>query len=792
MSRLQREYDDLEEIGRGGFGVVYRARCIAKGKKWSGKNIDITKKTAFRIGLELEALSKLIHVNIVKFYDQFQEDGAQYIIMEYCKHRSLRDYVKQNGRLANFSAAYILRQLIRAVKHIHEHDMMHRDLSAGNILISSIREDKLYVKLADFGLVTKFREGDIARTMLGTPGYIAPQVYNRHYNQKADVYSLGGILYLMLTGNDPPRDREVNPFEKKVISLEGATLIQSMMEPNEERRISLGDILMSDFMRKVDGTSLPISRSRETSRDRDCQTAHISPAVVRAHSARPTASGCKRIIKDSAFESGESTHLYYRRPSLDYYCNESAGINCHNAYLENQCVHCGKCQSLERRSKSSDIRRIEQRTTPIEPVGANLKQIKGSSGDSSKTTAALTWPINVLRLAPSETIRKAGRFTFQKNGTIIYETFIRHRSQSFNRNGVINDEMLVKWIATVKKTTNGAQDFSVFCQPDNYVANKKIPSLPDDSRNYCSLKQLQNTVDKVDEIAVELYRRILDEVSAVGARVVKIIFKPSSNSVARLMENGDFRVKFQDGRLAILKKSADSIVITNNKTPASLSNDERCMFEYAHKDALLVETFLENAPLKSVKSFPFHFSNNSQFIANEAIETIKEKNLLEQQTNHMISEGLGTPVQQLTGKKCQSMDYVPRQSRAPLRTRNISLNSNNDVEIIRKTRKANCSSPENLQLTWRQPRMLSDGEYILGYQKKDGIQIPTRIILNDPKIALELRISCNDPKVFVFKEDGREQRFRFNGIDYACVPAAAHDLLFTLYQKRQKASLNYG
>ncbi|VDO58796.1 unnamed protein product, partial [Onchocerca flexuosa] len=186
----------------------------------------------------------------------------------------------------------------------------------------------------------------------------------------------------MLTGNDPPRDHEVNPFEKKIISLDGATLIQNMMEPNEERRISLGDILMSNFVRKVDGTSLPISRSRETSRDRDCQTAHISPAIVRAHSARLTASGCKRIIKDSAFESGESTHLYHRRPSLDYYCNESTGTNCrHNAYLANQCVHCGKCQSLERRcgrSKSSDVRRIEQRTTPTEPVGANLKQRKGN------------------------------------------------------------------------------------------------------------------------------------------------------------------------------------------------------------------------------------------------------------------------------------------------------------------------------------------------------------------------------------------------------------------------------
>lgn len=63
----------------------------------------------------------------------------------------------------------------------------------------------------------------------------------------------------------------------------------------------------------------------------------------------------------------------------------------------------------------------------------------------------------------------------------------------------------------------------------------------------CSLKQLQHTTDKVDEIALALYRKILDEVSAVGARVVKIIFKPSCDSTARLMENGDFRVKFQDG-----------------------------------------------------------------------------------------------------------------------------------------------------------------------------------------------------------------------------------------------------
>ncbi|CAG9531389.1 unnamed protein product [Cercopithifilaria johnstoni] len=820
MNRLQREYDNLEEIGRGGFGVVYRARCIAKGKEWSGKyvaikKIDITRATTFRVELELEALSKLVHDNIVKFYDQFQEDGAQYIIMEYCKYRSLRDYVKQNGRLSDFSAAYILRQLVSAVKHIHERNMIHRDLSAGNVLISSIREDKLFVKLADFGLATNFRKGDVARTMLGTPGYIAPQVYNRHYNQKADVYSLGGILYLMLTGNDPPRDREVNPF-KETIALESATLIQSMMDPNEERRITLGDISLSDFMRKVDGLSLPISRSRETSRERiiyrDCQTAHISPVIVRAHSARPTANGHKRITNDSAFESGESAHPYRRRPSMDYYRGESTGItNCrHNIYLENQCAHCGKQQSLERkRGREIDVyesngmrhsSRAERRPVLVTPVDTNLKEIRKNIGDhSNKTTAELAWPIDVSRLESSESIRKAGRFILQKNGTIVYEANIRDRSHSINRNGSINNEIMVKWIATVKKTTNGAQNFSVFRQPDSDfpATNKEIPSLPADAkihRNYYSLKQLQHTTDKVDEIAVALYRKILDEVSAVGARVVKIIFKPSCDSTARLMENGDFRVKFQDGRLAVLKKSANSIAVTtSNKDLASLSNEERCMFECAHKDALLVETFLEGAPFKIVKSFPFHFSNSSQFITNE----VAEKNMAGQQANRMISERFSVPTQRLSGKKCQSTDYVPKQPRAPLRSRNISSlsrNSDNGVKIIPKIRRASCSSPENLQLPRHRPQMLADGEYILrGQFDKNGVQVPTRIILNDSKVALELRISSNDPEIFVFKENGYEERFRFDGINYGCVPVAARDLLFTLCQKRQKlkTSINY-
>uniref|UniRef100_A0AAF5Q7G5 Uncharacterized protein n=1 Tax=Wuchereria bancrofti TaxID=6293 RepID=A0AAF5Q7G5_WUCBA len=98
------------------------------------------------------------------------------------------------------------------------------------------------------------------------------------------------------------------------------------------------------------------------------------------------------------------------------------------------------------------------------------------------------------------------------------------------------------------------------------------------------------------------------------------------------------------------------------------------MFECAHTDAyaFLLETFFESAPLEIVKSFPIHFSNNSQFITNEMTEIPKEKNLTEKQANHVISERFNAPTQRLPTKKCQSTDCMPMQHCcALLRTRNI-------------------------------------------------------------------------------------------------------------------------
>ncbi|VDN35529.1 unnamed protein product, partial [Cylicostephanus goldi] len=179
-------------IGRGGFGVVYAA-TQPNGERVALKKI-CSRAAAERIKNEIRAIRCLRHPNIVQFFEDFVEGGDTYVVMELCPLGSMRAYVKKNGPLSDKAAAYVLRQIICAVKYMHREGVLHRDLSSGNVLISRIfSPEKISVKLCDFGLATHLRKGETACTVVGTPGYIAPQVFKQEYDQAADVYSMGGV-----------------------------------------------------------------------------------------------------------------------------------------------------------------------------------------------------------------------------------------------------------------------------------------------------------------------------------------------------------------------------------------------------------------------------------------------------------------------------------------------------------------------------------------------------------------------------------------------------------------------
>ncbi|VDM44887.1 unnamed protein product [Toxocara canis] len=758
-------YENLEEIGRGGFGVVYRAKCIAKNKAWYGnivaiKKIDISKVPGFRVGLELQALANLHHESIVDFYEEFRENGAQYIVMEYCKHGSLRDYVKKNGKLSDQCAAFILRQLVNAVKHIHSNGMMHRDLSAGNVLISSMRNGKFRVKLADFGLATLLRQGDVTGTIVGTPGYIAPQVYGRSYNQKADVFSLGGILYLMLVGKDPPREQNITKeLDLGILSEEGAELIRQMMHPDENRRIILQDIRMSAFSRMADEFDY-------------YQLSYAQPVRMRAHSAQPRVTSNTKPNKESGFESGDVEFANVRRQSFENTCR-------HSLYDGSICQRCGLRRSRERRIEGipstscspvgvhaynglERLGRLERRVHGSRRMlsDARMSSTRGitiGSGVSGGTANVKLWPLDISRIAPNKMIIGAGRFFFNVNGTLVYEVAGKHRSVSRECHGI--DECIACIVVVETKAANG-QVMSIYSTAKNTpFPHADDPPLHLDRacyKIYRSFEELQ-----LNSSHMRFYRQIVEATKRLG-------------------------------RLAVQKRGTDSISVSDDGTSkATLSDEEMRLFHHSRSDALEMEQLLEKGAFLCVKPFPFHFSNASLFTT--AAVADKRPSDKENAQRTVVSERAVNRRPSLS-KFC-SEESNGRLSRKPLGT--IAINSHiDDGHNVQRKSNASCGV-ENQQPVletypedFAAPRILREGEYKLRAQRDSlGKRIITSILSVGVQPTRSVRVSTTSPNTYVYEvgaESAQTSRFRFDGRDFSGVPLLARNLLYTLCRKREE------
>lgn len=217
---LKDAYRLEEKIGEGGMGIVFRATQIALGRPvavkvmhWSGLS-DTRIDRFFR---EARLLSRLQHPNIVQIIDFGSEPGAlHYMVMEHLAGESLELFVHRRGRLAPAEVLGLMEQICAAVTVAHEHQVIHRDLKPNNIIVVEVAgSPRPVVKVLDFGLGKELgsdgeRPGDaITRegVMMGTLGYSAPeQMHGGPVDHRADLYSLGAILYFLLTGQPPYRD----------------------------------------------------------------------------------------------------------------------------------------------------------------------------------------------------------------------------------------------------------------------------------------------------------------------------------------------------------------------------------------------------------------------------------------------------------------------------------------------------------------------------------------------------------------------------------------------------------
>ncbi len=198
------------KLGEGGMGDVYFARHNRIDRvvaiKILHQNLFANESIRNRFKNEANALIKLIHANIVKIYDYIEQDDLACLIIEYIEGYTLDDYIlKISGPLSARKAIHIICEVLDAVQYAHDHNIYHRDIKPGNIMLS--RDGKM-VKIMDFG-IAKFTDSSKlktthANTQLGTPFYMSPeQVKGLRYTTSSDIYSLGVTLFEMVTGKCP-------------------------------------------------------------------------------------------------------------------------------------------------------------------------------------------------------------------------------------------------------------------------------------------------------------------------------------------------------------------------------------------------------------------------------------------------------------------------------------------------------------------------------------------------------------------------------------------------------------
>jgi TolB-like protein/Flp pilus assembly protein TadD len=262
------DYELLEQIGRGGQGIVFRARQKSLNRIVALKVIGLgrwaTEAHLKRFRLEAEAAARLEHPGIVPIYEVGERDGSCYFSMRFVEGGQL-DAILKREPMSIRQAAELIAKVARTVHYAHEHRILHRDIKPGNILLDANGEPHL----TDFGLARLVEtESTVTRTMevLGTPSYMAPEQAvgnNAAISSGTDVYGLGAVLYQLLTGQPPfaggttyetikllldtePRQpRLLNPKIDRDLS----TICLKCLEKDPQRRYSSALALAEDLER---------------------------------------------------------------------------------------------------------------------------------------------------------------------------------------------------------------------------------------------------------------------------------------------------------------------------------------------------------------------------------------------------------------------------------------------------------------------------------------------------------------------------------------------------------------
>ena len=256
---IDKVYKKIKVLGEGSYGTVWLVRNELLKKNFALKIIKIRKNDDKKILNEIKILKKLDHPLILKIIE-FHSTGTEYkIITDYCPKGDLLNEINNRDQFSEREASFVIYQVLLAVNYCHKMGIIHRDIKPENIMIE--RKDAsglIHVKLIDFGVAKIFRKNVINRTFAGSHTYMAPEVITADYNEACDLWSIGVILYILLTGilpfdnnKDKKQYNTLNPYYIS-LSDNAKDLIDKLLKYNPKERITAEDALKHPWFNTYD------------------------------------------------------------------------------------------------------------------------------------------------------------------------------------------------------------------------------------------------------------------------------------------------------------------------------------------------------------------------------------------------------------------------------------------------------------------------------------------------------------------------------------------------------------
>ncbi|KAM4532599.1 serine/threonine-protein kinase ULK1 isoform 1-T1 [Fundulus diaphanus] len=339
------EFSRKDLIGHGAFAVVFKGRHREK-PDWEVAVKCINKKNLAKsqtlLGKEIKILKELKHENIVALLDFQETPSSVYLVMEYCNGGDLADYLHSKGTLSEDTIRVFLQQIAGAMKVLQTKGIIHRDLKPQNILLSyppgrKSHSNNTCIKIADFGFARYLQSNMMAATLCGSPMYMAPEVImSQNYDAKADLWSIGTIVFQCLTGKAPfqassPQDlrlfyeknKNLSPNIPRETSSHLRNLLLGLLQRNHKDRMDFDEFFTHPFLDAsssvkksipaVTMTCLPSSASASSCSS--SSTSHLaSPPQSLAETqhlrakvpASPTQEAAGVLLKDSSGAGGSS------------------------------------------------------------------------------------------------------------------------------------------------------------------------------------------------------------------------------------------------------------------------------------------------------------------------------------------------------------------------------------------------------------------------------------------------------------------------------------------------------